>query len=76
MAIVSFFVAARAPLVAKCMRGAFPPVNLRAVCLLRAMVLNVYGCGCCFEACTGHHITTVCVVVIKKRMRKKNPIPP
>ncbi len=70
MAIVGFFVAAHAPLVAKCMRGAFPPVDLRAVCLLRAMVLYVYGCGCYFEACTGHHITIVCVVVKKKPYEK------
>ncbi len=71
MAIVGFFAAACAPLVAKCMRGAFPPVDLRAVCLVRAMILYVYGCGCCFEACTGCHITIVCVVVIKKPYEKK-----
>ena len=28
----------RAALVASCLRGAFPPVDLRAVCLVRAMV--------------------------------------
>ncbi len=47
-AFVGCFEAARALLVAKCRRGAFPPVDLRAVCLVRAMVLYVYGCGCCF----------------------------
>jgi len=29
----------RAALVASCFRGAFPPVDLRAVCLVRAMVI-------------------------------------
>ena len=29
----------RAALVASCLRGALPPVDLRAVCLVRAMVL-------------------------------------
>ncbi len=48
MAIVGLFVATRTPLVAKCMCGAFPPVDLRAVCLVRAMVLSVYGCRCSF----------------------------
>ena len=28
----------RAALVASCLRGAFPPVDLRAVCLVRAMI--------------------------------------
>ncbi len=70
MAIIGVFAAAHAPLVAKCMYGAFLPVDLRAVCLVRAMVLYVYGCGCCFEACTGRHITIVCVVVIKKPYEK------
>ncbi len=28
----------RAALVASCLRGAFPPVDLRAVCLVRAMM--------------------------------------
>ena len=28
----------RAALVASCLRGAFPPVDLRAVCLVRAIV--------------------------------------
>ena len=28
----------RAALVASCLRGALPPVDLRAVCLVRAMV--------------------------------------
>ena len=28
----------RAPLVASCLRGALPPVDLRAVCFVRAMV--------------------------------------
>ena len=31
----------RAALVAKCLRGALPPVDLRAVCLVRAMVVEV-----------------------------------
>jgi hypothetical protein len=31
----------RAALVASCLRGAFPPVDLRAVCLVRAMVVAV-----------------------------------
>ncbi len=70
MAIVGFFVAARAPLGTKCMRGAFPPVDLWAVCLVWAMILYVHGCGCCFEVCTGRHITIVCVVVIKKPYEK------
>jgi hypothetical protein len=52
------------------MCGAFPPVDLRAVCLVRDMVLYVYGCGCYFEACTSCHITIVCVVVIKKPYEK------
>ena len=30
----------RAALVASCLRGALPPVDLRAVCLVRAMVLE------------------------------------
>jgi hypothetical protein len=46
--IVGLFVATCTPLVAKCMRGAFPPVDLRAVCLVQAMVLYVYGRGCLF----------------------------
>ena len=29
----------RAALVASCLRGAFPPVDTRAVCLVRAMVI-------------------------------------
>ena len=37
----------RAALVASCLRGAFPPVDLRAVCLVRAMVgyNNMFGVG-------------------------------
>jgi hypothetical protein len=31
----------RAALVASCLRGALPPVDLRAVCLVRAMVVVV-----------------------------------
>ena len=31
----------RAALVASCLRGALPPVDLRAVCLVRAMVLEI-----------------------------------
>ena len=31
----------RAALVASCFRGAFPPVDLRAVCLVRAIVINL-----------------------------------
>ena len=34
----------RAALVASCLRGAFPPVDLRAVCLVRAM-MRVVRCG-------------------------------
>ena len=30
----------RPALVASCLRGALPPVDLRAVCLVRAMVLD------------------------------------
>ena len=33
----------RAALVASCLRGALPPVDLRAVCLVRAMVLVLNG---------------------------------
>ena len=33
-------------LVASCLRGALPPVDLRAVCLVRAMVV-VWLWGCC-----------------------------
>ena len=32
----------RAALVASCLRGALPPVDLRAVCLVRAMVTVVW----------------------------------
>ena len=32
----------RAALVASCLRGALPPVDLRAVCLVRAMVAVVW----------------------------------
>jgi hypothetical protein len=32
----------RAALVASCLRGALPPVDLRAVCLVRAMVANLF----------------------------------
>ena len=32
----------RAALVASCLRGAFPPVDLRAVCLVRAMSLTYH----------------------------------
>ena len=34
----------RAALVASCLRGALPPVDLRAVCFVRAMVVGV-GCA-------------------------------
>ena len=34
----------RAALVASCLRGALPPVDLRAVCLVRAMVYLVWIC--------------------------------
>ena len=35
----------RAALVASCLRGALPPVDLRAVCFVRAMVSCwMYGC--------------------------------
>ena len=33
----------RAPLVASCLRGALPPVDLRAVCLVLANVSDVWG---------------------------------
>ena len=33
----------RAALVASCLRGALPPVDLRAVCLVRAMLIG--SCG-------------------------------
>ena len=40
----------RAAFVASCLRGAFPPVDLRAVCLVRAivalLVLLFYFCIC------------------------------
>lgn len=39
----------RAALVASCLRGAFPPVDLRAVCLVRAMlkkIESVFDEGC------------------------------
>ena len=32
----------RAALVASCLRGALPPVDLRAVCLVRAMVISLW----------------------------------
>ena len=35
----------RAALVASCLRGAWPPVDLRAVCLVRAMVIELYTCA-------------------------------
>ena len=35
----------RAALVASAFRGALPPVDLRAVCLVRAMLLSVEECG-------------------------------
>ncbi len=56
-AIVGFFAAAHAPLVAKCRHGDFSPVDLRAVCLVWAMVLYVYGCGCFFLSLhrSSHH---------------------
>ena len=53
----------RAALVASCLRGALPPVDLRAVCLVRAMFaslvlsenrfgcLNVCCCVCCCLLC-------------------------
>ena len=34
----------RAALVASCLRGALPPVDLRAVCLVRAILLMCVGC--------------------------------
>ena len=39
----------RAALVASCLRGALPPVDLRAVCLVRAMFAKdaIGGRGCC-----------------------------
>ncbi len=51
-------------------RGGAPPVDLRAVCLTRAMVGDVYGCGCSFLSCTSRHITLVCVAVIEKPHKK------
>ena len=36
----------RAALVASCLRGALPPVDLRAVCLVRAMVLVLKSMAC------------------------------
>ena len=34
----------RAALVASCLRGALPPVDLRAVCFVRAIVVVCLGC--------------------------------
>jgi hypothetical protein len=34
----------RAALVASCLRGALPPVDLRAVCLVRAMLTVCLSC--------------------------------
>jgi len=47
----------RAALVASCLRGALPPVDLRAVCFVRAMaavgdrrsVDEFFSLACCFE---------------------------
>ena len=49
----------RAAFVASCLRGALPPVLLRAVCLVRAIVLGVvllYGECCCVLAESGWRI--------------------
>ena len=37
----------RAALVASCLRGALPPVDLRAVCLVRAMLTVCLSCDEC-----------------------------
>ena len=42
----------RAALAASCLRGALPPVDLRAVCLVRAIADEVLG-GCGEEWCEG-----------------------
>ncbi len=67
---IAFWAATCAAFVAKWRRGGAPPVDLRAVWLTRAMVGDVYGCGCSFLACTSCHITIVCVVVIVKPHKK------
>lgn len=33
----------RAAFVASCLRGAFPPVDLRAVCFVRAIIAEIQG---------------------------------
>ena len=43
----------RAALVASCLRGALPPVDLRAVCLVRAIVRSAVTCGAAFFRDTG-----------------------
>ena len=40
----------RAALVANCLRGAFPPVDFLAVCLVRAILSNDRDCKCCLCA--------------------------
>ena len=50
----------RAALVASCLRGAFPPVDLRAVCLVRAMF------AMCVETKVIRFVRTVQVVAKKK----------
>jgi hypothetical protein len=40
--------------VASCLRGAFPPVDLRAVCLVRAMMVMVHAlCFCSLRSFVG-----------------------
>ncbi len=67
---IAFCAAACAAFAAKGRCGGAPTVDLWAVYLTRAMVGDVYGWGCSFKACTSHHITIVCVVVIEKPYKK------
>ncbi len=59
-----------AAFVAKWKHGGVPPVDLRAICLTRAMVSEVDGCRCSFYACTCCHITILWVVVFEKPHKK------
>jgi len=53
-------------LVASCLRGALPPVDLRAVCFVRAIVESVFGCD-------GRAAASVGFVVPPRRERAESP---
>ena len=62
-----------AAFVASCLRGAFPPVDFRAVCLVRAMVLSMSIIGLCFVVEAGHLVCRVRKIFSDNWLCRKRP---